>query len=90
MKHEIHYESYFIWEDPIHRTLLQPLESPCRGLYPLWWFVFIDETSNKPIHPLGSASPLYDGLHIVFVDFGKPTSYLSKPSKFIDFLQSNT
>ena len=100
MKHEIHYEFYFFPEAPTHMPLLQSFESLCRDhktlvcdfidVYPLWWFFCRDKTSNIPIHSLVSASPLYVGLHIVFADFGQPASYLSKPLKFIDILQSNT
>ena len=88
-RHETHYEFYFLLEAPIHRPLLQFFESLCRdrkalvwdflNLYPLWWFVCRDATWNTHIV----------GLHIGFSYFGKPTSYLSKPSKFIEFIQSN-
>ena len=47
-----------------------------------------NKTSNTPSHSLGIVSPFYVDLHIISADFEQPTSYLSKFSKFIDFLQS--
>ena len=82
---ETHYEFFFPWEAPIDRPLLQIFESLCRdhkimvwdflNLYLLWWFVSRVATSNTPSHSLGTISPFYVSVHMVFGDFEQPTSY---------------
>ena len=49
----------------------------------------MDGISNTLSNSLVIFSPLYVDMHIVFVGFGQPATYISKPSKYIDVIQSN-
>ena len=62
MKHEIHYQFYFPWEDPIHRPLLQPFKSPCRDHRP--WFEFFLTFTLYGGFFVGMQPQIYELIHL--------------------------